>query len=390
MRILHLSTSTRGGAGIAAFRLNEALNSVNQNSVLFSLDQEESESATFKLERSWMRKKHSSALTLVQQLVVQNSNSLITMFSLSEKNKLKDLLLNFEIIHVHAIYNLARIRDILEFSSAESKIYIHLHDQRVMTGGCHYSFSCRNYAHECQKCPQVRSGFQKLMTQKFLEDQKKLSESNNVSIVSPSKWLLDMTKLSPTLKNKEMFQIRNPIPDSYFESKREVHEKKVISFIAANLNNPYKGFSVFLEALTQIEASFFSDKVIRIIGEGEFSVLPDYIFVERYDTYGNFEIIKSLSSTDLLVVPSLEDNSPNVIAEALASGCQIIGTNWGGIPEMLESQGMKLFSKNDAQHLAELLKSHNFQTLNPIERVQIRKLHGYDAVAKKVLQSYRP
>ena len=389
MRILHLSTSTKGGAGIAAFRLNEALNSVNQNSVLYSLDQADYESATFKLERSWIRKKQSSALTLLQQLVVQNSNSLVTMLSLSEKNKIKDLLLNYENIHVHAIYNLARIRDILEFSSADSKIFIHLHDQRVMTGGCHYSYSCRNYAQSCQKCPQIRSGFQYLMTQMFLENQKKLDESNNVTIVSPSKWLLNMTKLSPTLKDKNMLQIRNPIPDSYFESKREAQERRVITFIAANLNNPYKGFSVFLKALTQMEESFFNDKTIRVIGQGEFPALPKYIFVERYDSYGNFEIIKSLSSTDLLVVPSLEDNSPNVIAEALASGCQIIGTNWGGIPEMLESQGMKTFAKNDAQQLAESLQNHNFQTLNLLDRVQIRKLYGYENIAKKVLESYR-
>jgi glycosyltransferase involved in cell wall biosynthesis len=311
------------------------------------------------------------------------------MLSLSEKNKIKDLLLNYENIHVHAIYNLARIRDILELSSADSSIFIHLHDQRVMTGGCHYSYSCRNYAQSCQKCPQIRSGFKNLMTQMFLENQKKLYESNNVTILSPSKWLLNMTKSSPTLKDKNMLQIRNPIPDSYFESKREAQERRVITFIAANLNNPYKGFSVFLEALTQIEASFFSDKTIRIIGKGEFAALPEYIFVERYDSYGNFEIIKSLSSTDLLVVPSLEDNSPNVIAEALASGCQIIGTNWGGIPEMLESHGMKTFAKNDAQQLAESLQNHNFQTLNLLDRVQIRKLHGYEDVAKKVLESYR-
>lgn len=227
------------------------------------------------------------------------------------------------------------------------------------------------------------------MTQMFLENQKKLDESNNVTIVSPSKWLLNMTKLSPTLKDKNMLQIRNPIPDSYFESKREAQERRVITFIAANLNNPYKGFSVFLKALTQMEESFFNDKTIRVIGQGEFPALPKYIFVERYDSYGNFEIIKSLSSTDLLVVPSLEDNSPNVIAEALASGCQIIGTNWGGIPEMLESQGMKTFAKNDAQQLAESLQNHNFQTLNLLDRVQIRKLYGYENIAKKVLESYR-
>jgi glycosyltransferase involved in cell wall biosynthesis len=389
MRILHLSTSTGGGAGIAAVRLNEALNSLNQNSVLYSLDCEDNESAIVKLERSWIRKKQSSALTLLQQLVVQNSNSLVTMFSLSEKNKIKDLLLNYENIHLHAMYNLARISDILELSSPDSKIFIHLHDQRAMTGGCHYSYSCRNYAKVCQKCPQVRRGFHNLMSQKFIENQKKLSDSNKVIVVSPSKWLMKMTKSNLALKDKTILQIRNPIPDTYFESTREVLGKRVITFIAANLNNPYKGFNVFLEALTKIDKSFFGDKIIRIIGRGEFSALPEHIYIERYESYGNSEIMKSLSSTDLLVVPSLEDNSPNVIAEALASGCQIVGTNCGGIPEMLESQGMQLFAKNDAKQLAELLQNHNFQTINSLDRAKIRKLYGYQEVGRNVLASYR-
>jgi glycosyltransferase involved in cell wall biosynthesis len=43
------------------------------------------------------------------------------------------------------------------------------------------------------------------------------------------------------------------------------------------------------------------------------------------------------AAADLLVVPSLMDNAPNVIAEAHACGLPVIASTVGGIPEMIES-----------------------------------------------------
>ena len=54
------------------------------------------------------------------------------------------------------------------------------------------------------------------------------------------------------------------------------------------------------------------------------------IFAGTYDNPN--EVLKD---ADLLVVPSHEEGSPNVILEAMASGVPVIGTAVGGIPELL-------------------------------------------------------
>ena len=67
------------------------------------------------------------------------------------------------------------------------------------------------------------------------------------------------------------------------------------------------------------------------------------------------EVFKNL---DILVVPSLiNENSPNVILEALAHHVPVIGSNMGGIPELVlnEENGL-LFSPGDPEDLARKLK----------------------------------
>ena len=41
-------------------------------------------------------------------------------------------------------------------------------------------------------------------------------------------------------------------------------------------------------------------------------------------------------AVDLFVTPSLEDNLPNTLMEAMACGTPCVGFNVGGIPEMIE------------------------------------------------------
>ena len=42
------------------------------------------------------------------------------------------------------------------------------------------------------------------------------------------------------------------------------------------------------------------------------------------------------NSSDVFVLPSLEDNLPNTIMEAMACGVPCVGFNVGGIPEMID------------------------------------------------------
>ena len=69
------------------------------------------------------------------------------------------------------------------------------------------------------------------------------------------------------------------------------------------------------------------------------------------------ELAEVFSSADLLVVSSLAENAPLVIAEAASQGCPSFVANVGGMPEMVDLLGVgDVFSA--ATELVELLRAH--------------------------------
>jgi glycosyltransferase involved in cell wall biosynthesis len=48
------------------------------------------------------------------------------------------------------------------------------------------------------------------------------------------------------------------------------------------------------------------------------------------------DMVSIYNAVDLLAIPSLEDNLPNTIMEAMACGTPCVGFQTGGIPEMID------------------------------------------------------
>ncbi|MFA6098550.1 MAG: glycosyltransferase family 4 protein [Patescibacteria group bacterium] len=135
---------------------------------------------------------------------------------------------------------------------------------------------------------------------------------------------------------------------------------------------PSKGVKVLFHALDLLKPQLSSFKV-HIAGSGD---MEDYYkqYAKSLDLASNVEFLGKRQYSDMpaqyqrsniLVVPSLKaEGSPTVIIEAMASGRPVIGTNIGGIPEMIKDNITGLIIKpNDPQNLAQailrLLKNSN-------------------------------
>lgn len=386
MKVLHLTTSLNGGAGIAAVRVHNALNLVGIESTILS---QSYFTGGYKL--GLLNKFKSSTNTFIQSRFIQKSRDLVTPLSVNSldiKSKFLDLA---DVIHVHSYYNLLSKASLKDLVSASKPVFFTLHDQRLFTGGCHYSRTCNNFLKDCTQCPQVTSLFHFLVKSSFVDQESIFSNSTKVQLISPSIWLKDIAKQSKILSRIPIRVLKNPIPGVFFNYPIDIRadsDSIKIAFVAARLDNPYKGLNTFVQAINKVGVVKKTKITVILIGEGSDVPFDPSVKVERSVVNSDLEMAEILSSVDLLVVPSSQDNSPNVIGEALSMGVTVLGSKVGGIPEVLDEFGMPIFEVEAHDQLAnQILELSSIREKKGV-REQAKKLFSEDAISKDLFAIY--
>jgi len=379
VKIAQITTTVNGGAGLAAVRLSEALNSIGASASVISQRNEGGKTSL-----------GSKLTTAFQSHVVQAGEKLISTFSRTEMNLKK--LDGFDVLHFHATYNLINTKNLIRLAESR-KIFITMHDQRLVTGGCHYSGDCLQFENICKGCPQTNKSFRGLVsTEKLMIN--KLIGSKNVFLISPSSWLAELVQRS-TRTGNQISIIHNPIPQSNsqdintFEFTRRLSQEKfVIGFVAANINNPAKGVDDLVSALQQLPLTLQEKVHLLIVGRGRLNLKNncfDYTHIDNYIPGSEFNPYNKMN---LLVVPSREDNSPNVIGEALMNNVRVLGSKIGGIPELLEVFGCPVVDTVDIRAFANSIQLE-ILAVNQADYVKRAKaVFGYPVIGLKTLELY--
>ncbi len=324
IKIVQLTTGVVGGAGLAARRLNQSLNSNGVNSTLWSLESPSfiPNINEFAIHRSIADKIGAAKNSLVSRLATQDV--LMSPLSMSPRCLRKKIVsdqFQGSILHIHNWFNLLSIEDFYSLAERKVPMVFTLHDQRFFTGACHYSISCQNFKNGCKVCPQTSRPFQ-LFARLSDTDVRKLRLVAEKSIfLSPSNWLIELAKSSPVLRDADLRLIKNSFFGLPGIVEREASSRDQLSIGVASMspNSWIKGGALVQELL---------DPELRENEKFNIVSLSNY----ADPGVGN---IKFWSQIDILLVPSRLDNSPNVIHEAHRHGIPVIAAKVGGIDELL-------------------------------------------------------
>lgn len=340
MKILVINTfDAKGGAAKAAKRLHEALNGLNCNNFML-VQQKECDDPKIITETNKAKIALNSLLSKLESLIVKIlfkdvNNYSIGLFSnigIVEKiNTMKP-----DLVHLHWVH--ASMISIKDISRIKAPIVWSMHDNWVISGGCHNLSYCENHSeinHTCNKFFNIT----------FLRKKKAFSRKKDINFVSLSSWLHNLANHSELLRDKDNFHLPNPINTEVFSpldqrlSRNRFNlplDKKLILYGALNAKtDPNKGLHLLRESLNNYSNE---DYELVIFGNNSHSFELNLEIKTHY--LGQLENEKDinliLNAGDILAVPSIQENFSNTILEGLASSIPVVAFNVGGNKDLVD------------------------------------------------------
>lgn len=138
-------------------------------------------------------------------------------------------------------------------------------------------------------------------------------------------------------------------------------EKKFSLCTLANVGMKYKGHIYVLKVMKKLKKDGYNIKYY-LAGNGDQSYLKKII--KKYNLSDNVEFLGSLphdkvfnllDRIDIYIQPSLQEGLPRALVEAMSRGCCCIGSNVGGIPELLDKEF--IFKRKKTKELYKILKN---------------------------------
>lgn len=260
-----------------------------------------------------------------------------------------------DVMNLHWVAAYIDYEHFFHAASQQAGIVWTLHDMNAVTGGCHYDMECERYSQRCGTCPQLGSRDVNDLASQVWDRKRAVFDqldSKKLCIVTPSRWLGQVVKRSPIFSRFRVETIPYGLDLDEFAPRdrhaaRDVlgisQQAKVVLFIAEMVDNRRKGFSLLAEALAGCAGSVDQLWLLSVGNnppkiEGEFQG-------SHLSYLGNDRMLSlAYSAADLFVIPSLQDNLPNTVLEAMACGTPVAGFDVGGIRDMVRHEDTGLLA----------------------------------------------
>jgi len=419
MKITLINTyDSHGGAARAAYRLHKGLRQIGEDCQMLVRYKSSGDEAVsdIKVKITEETFEDDFFLSVIQQQYINAHRSDIsnTFFSLPypgcDLSKLR-LIKEAHILNLHWMAYYQSPVTLQQLFVTGKPVVWTLHDQWPFTGGCHYSAKCKKYVEDCSGCPQLADDPFDLSAA-VLADKVDLFRGANLTIVTPSRWLADCARASRLFRDLRIEVIPNsletnmffPMPKAYAKETLNIPSDTVtVLFGAENGEEKRKGFHELLATIRHCRKSGdFQGLVVkeRIIilcfGHVSSELKSMDIPVMPLGYLKSDDLVQTAySAADIFVLPSLEDNLPNTVLEALSCATPVVAFDVGGIPDVvIDNVTGKLAPVGDIEKMGDAIISLVF---NPDQREEMGRngretmVKGYslDIQARRYLSLYK-
>ncbi len=395
MRVVLLTTYPHGGAGIACRRLQEALGRMGVAAQTLTA----ADAPTrwpFYAER-------------LSFLPFERNRSVRFQFSLANFGcdmSRHPAVVQADVVHLHWInQGFLSLRSLWRLAQMGKPIVWTLHDMWAFTGGCHHSAGCEAYVRTCGHCPMLRWPGPRDLSNRIWRRKKRLFPPQ-MHLIACSEWLGQRARRSSLLGGYPVEVIPNAIDTDLFapasaEQRQAFRRRLGVSasavlglFSSVKIENPWKGFGNLAQALAHLRQQRPNLAIeLAVMGKAQPETLRQLPC--RVHELGSLSdpkaIAEAYAAADLFVIPSVEENLPNTVMEALACGTPVAGFRTGGIPEMVEHEKNGFLAPvGDSQALAEGIAwvAERAEELRAAARQKAERCYHSSLVAQRHLTLY--
>lgn len=397
MRIVHINAfDSGGGAAIACARHCEAMIQAGHEVTMLVL----AKSSRF----PFVKKIHQGIKkVLIDLWDIQTAKSLTSIepigtFSLMNHgfDFYKDRnVQEADVIFLHWVNgNTLTFKGVEQLLKLGKPVFWYMHDMFPITGGCHHALGCESYTSDCRVCPLIKNKAYKSFSSSILRTKiKRWWKYDNLSFIAPSNWLADCAKKSSLCKNHSVFIVPNVININVFKPLEiEVKQlfgldnsKKTILFGAASMGSVYKGARFAHDCLKRLDPNKYEGLIIGH-APSEFTRDLNLKIVQTGYLNDDLSLTLAYNACDTFIIPSVAENYPNVVLEAMACGKPCVGFNTGGIPDLIINGKTGLLAKEKtAENLEQCLEvlfsdEHVYSVYSMNARNQVVENNSYDRI----------
>ncbi|MGB3309790.1 MAG: glycosyltransferase [Nodosilinea sp.] len=424
LKILQISTSdTQGGASRASYRLHQGLRLLGQDSLVLAKHRTSDDQFVCSLKDLGLNENISNENSFyaeIQENYINNNRTDLSNTLFSYPYPAIDLA-NIEqvnqadILNLHWVAWFQSAKTIAALLALGKPVVWTLHDMAAFTGGCHYSAGCQHYQSTCDQCPQLKEDKYDLPAAILNDKVRKLSSFSNLTIVTPSHWLADCTRSSQLFKNNRVEVIPYgiditafmPVPKAIAKKYLNISENDIVLLFGADYSvEKRKGVDILVQALTQcfqnsLAQEILEKKRIKILIFGRSS--PS---LKNLDDLGvpiislgyvssDKELRYVYSAANVLLLPSLEDNLPNLMLEAMSCGTPVVAFLTGGMIDLIDDgETGRLVSLGNLDGLSEvildsLLNPSRYEEMGLKARIKIEENHSLEHQANRYIDLYK-
>jgi glycosyltransferase involved in cell wall biosynthesis len=419
MKVLLVSTNDKkGGAGIACLRIFRALRKHGTDEVnMLVRDKKTDEPGLYTINTNIFRRMLNFASFCMERAQIlfllrfrKKHLYHVSIDNFGSVGLLKHpLVQEADVINFHwtsqAMLSVNQLQKLLDMGK---RIVFTMHDMHYFTGICHYARSCTRYLVGCGNCYFLGKGKNDNdFSRRWFERKLAISKRQTIAFVGCSQWLTDLAKQSKVFKGMRVLNIPNPIDTAVYRAidKDDAREqfgvtgKSVVLFGAYSVKDRRKGFHYLEKALAYIHEKFPGyDDVIELLtfGKGDPSSLQKLPYRSKSVGYVSDEktLVALYSAADVFVTPTLEDNLPNTVMEALSCSVPCVSFDIGGLPQLIDHKRNGYLAKyrdhiDLANGIMEILQAVDRNVMRHAARKKVEENFSETVIAMKYSEVYR-